>query len=286
MTDALQQLSPNEFPPLLREIPDPPKQLWLQGKLPSPELVWLTVVGSRAYTPYGKQACEHLIEGLRGSPVVVVSGLALGIDSIAHKAALKVGLPTVSIPGSGLDSTVLYPRSNAGLGHAIVEAGGALLSEYEPKEKAAPWMFLKRNRLMAGIAHATLIIEATEKSGTLVTAKLASEYNRDLLVVPGSIFNHASRGTHLFARLGATPVASSAEILDALGIETRPADVTANRDDLSPDEQRVLALLNTPRPRDELIRELKMQITEANVLLSTMELKGLVAEELGLVRGA
>lgn len=290
MADTLQQLTRNEFPPLLSEMPDPPETLWLAGQLPSHELAWLTVVGSRAYTPYGKQACEHLIGGLRGAPVVIVSGLALGIDSLAHKAALQAGLPTVAIPGSGLDQSVLYPRSNAALGRAIVESGltgqgGALLSEYEPSQKAAPWMFLKRNRLMAGISHATLVIEATEKSGTLVTAKLASEYNRDLLVVPGSIFSHASRGTHLFNRLGATPVGSSAEILDALGIETRPTTDGINRDNLSVEETRVLTLLATPRPRDELIRELQMAVTEANVLLSSMELKGLIAEELGTIRG-
>lgn len=214
----LRQLLPQDFPPLLSEIPEPPKQLWIRGTLPSFELKWITVVGTRACTPYGKAACEHLIRGLKGSPVVIVSGLALGIDAIAHQAALDAELPTVAIPGSGLDWDVLYPRTNHALGRAIIDAGGAHLSEYDPAFPAQTWSFLERNRIMAGISHATLIIEATEKSGTMVTARLATDYNRDVLVVPGSIFEATSRGTHRYLRHGATPVNSAEEILDALSI--------------------------------------------------------------------
>lgn len=286
MADELKLLSPQEFPPLLREISDPPKRLHLRGEMPSTDHKWLAVVGSRAMTTYGKQACRHLIEGLRGYPVVIVSGLAYGVDAEAHKAALDAGLTTVAVPGSGLDWDVLYPRANVGLAREILKAGGALLSEFKPEQRATDYTFPQRNRIMAGLSHATLVIEAKEKSGSLITAKLVTEYNRDLLVVPGSIFSAESKGTHQFLRLGATAVTSPEDILVALGIAKRegPASWAELREDLSLDELRVFEIIHSPVPRDELIEALEIPITEANVLLSTMEIKGLIVEELGVVR--
>ena len=183
----LVQLAPPDFPPLLREIPQSPKQLYVRGTLPSFDVPWLAVVGSRACTAYGERALKYLIEGLRGYPVVIVSGLAYGIDALAHKAAMDAGLATVAVPGSGLDWDVLYPRAHVGLAREILASGGALLSEFNPDMRATDYSFPQRNRIMAGLCRATLVIEAKEKSGSLITAKLAAEYNRDLLVVPGSI---------------------------------------------------------------------------------------------------
>src|SRR4051812_17012803 len=202
--DELTLLSAEQFPRLLNEIPDRPKRLFVRGELPSDEYKFLAVVGSRACTPYGRQAVTHLIDGLRGYPIVIVSGLAYGADAEAHKAALKAGLPTVGVPGSGLDWDVLYPRANVGLAKEILKAGGALLSEFKPDMKAADYTFPQRNRIMAGLCKATLIIEAKEKSGSLITARLAADFNRDVLVVPGQIFSAESKGTHQFLRLGAT----------------------------------------------------------------------------------
>lgn len=286
MADGLKLISPPDFPPLLRQIPGAPKKLHLRGKLPSADLQWLAVVGSRAITPYGRQAVKHLIEGLRGYPVVIVSGLAYGTDAEAHRAALDAGLPTVAVPGSGLDWDVLYPRANVGLAREILKADGALLSEEKPETRAADYTFPKRNRIMAGLCRAVLIIEAKEQSGSLITAKLTVEYNRDLLVVPGSIFSAESKGTHQFLRLGATAVTSPEDILVALGIAKRDdAETLASlRADLSENELRVIEILSTPLSRDELIEALELPITDANVLLSTMEIKGLLVEELGVVR--
>ncbi|HWP61305.1 MAG TPA: DNA-processing protein DprA [Candidatus Paceibacterota bacterium] len=282
--DDLVLLSPSDFPTLLREIPDAPKQLHVRGTLPSLDKKWIAVVGARACTPYGKQAVDHLIGGLAGYPVVIVSGLAYGIDAEAHKAALKYGLQTVAVPGSGLNWDVLYPKANHGLAREILSAGGALLSEEKPDTRAADWTFPRRNRIMVGLSHATLVIEAKEKSGSLITAKLATEYNRDLLVVPGSIFSDSSRGTHQFLRLGAQAATSAADILQTLGLaESKPAALEL-RTDLSDTEVRVLNLIVSPLSRDELIRALELPIIEANVLLSAMELKGLIVESLGVVR--
>lgn len=285
MSDDLRQLEPEGFPPLLRQIPDAPKKLFLRGKLPSADLAWLCVVGSRALTPYGHAVCRHLIEGLRGYPIVVVSGLAYGADAAAHKAALEAGLPTIAVPGSGLDWSVLYPRANVNLAREILIEGGALLSEEEPEARSMEYMFPKRNRLMAGMCKATLIIEAKELSGSLITARLTVEYNRELLVVPGSIFSEESKGTHQFLRLGATAVTKAQDILAALGItESRAENLASLREDLSEMETRVVDIIKSPLPRDELIQNLGLPITEANILLSTMEIKGLIIEELGFVR--
>jgi len=283
--DDLQQIAPKDFPPRLAEIPDPPKKLYLRGALPPIEHEWLAVVGSRALTSYGHAVCKHLIEGLRGYPIVIVSGLAYGADAAAHSAALDVGLPTVAVPGSGLEWSVVYPRAHVNLAKRIIAAGGALLSEFEPTTRAADWTFPKRNRVMAGLCRATLIIEAKELSGSLITARLTVEYNRELLVVPGSIFSEESKGTHQFLRLGATAVTSPDDILVALGLEKRSGEnLTALREDLSDEERRVIDLIRFPLSREELIDALAVPITEANVLLSAMEIKGLIVEEMGIVR--
>ena len=202
MNSAYTIISKEKIPALLKEIPKPPKKLYVRGTLPSLELKWLAVVGSRACSTYGRQVVRHLISALTGYPIVIVSGLAYGIDAEAHKAALDAGLLTVAIPGSGVDDRVLYPRAHVNLAKEILKAGGALVSEFEPLQKAADYTFPQRNRIMAGISHATLVIEAKEKSGSLITARLATDYNRELLVVPGSIFSEESKGTHQFLKLG------------------------------------------------------------------------------------
>ena len=275
------KLGPSQFPALLREIPDPPETLYLRGTLPPPETKLLAVVGSRRMSRYGKDACEHLISGLAGYPIAIVSGLALGIDGVAHEAALDAGIVTIAIPGSGLSEEVLYPRTHVRLAHRILENGGALLSEFEPDWKPRPESFPQRNRIMAGISHAVLIIEAGLQSGTLITARLATEYNRELLIVPHSIFAEGGAGGHLFARLGAAPVRGSDDILMALGIEKTE---TARDMALTDEEQKVIDILSEPTPRDELIRALEMPISAANVLLASMELRGLIAESMGEVR--
>jgi len=284
MSNEIRKLTREEIPERLMEIPEPPEQLFARGNMPSEDTVLLCVVGSRKYSNYGKDACEELISGLAGYDIAIVSGLALGIDSIAHRAAIKAGLKTVAIPGSGLDDKALYPASNYNLAKEIIEKGGALISEFEPNFKATPWGFPQRNRVMAGMSQAVLIIEAGEKSGTLITARLATDYNRDVFVVPASIFAEGSSGSNKLMRLGATPINSSEELLDELGFDTPVQGSTLNRGVLSIDEQKVLELLNKPISRDELVRELSMEASKANVLLSAMEIKGMIKESMGNIR--
>lgn len=221
MNFPIQEISKDQFPKLLLEIPEPPKTLNYRGVLPLPDLKLLAVVGSREYTPYGEKVVEYLINGLRGYNIGIVSGLALGIDSLAHNAALANNLYTLAIPGSGLEDRVIYPARHKNLAHKILEQGGGLLSEFAPDFTATNWSFPQRNRLVCGISHATLIIEAAEQSGSLITARLCVDFNRDLLVVPGDIFSNNSRGVHQFLKLGATPVTEAKDILNALGLEVQ-----------------------------------------------------------------
>ena len=284
MSQEVRQLASAEFPPLLAEINDPPAKLFAVGNaqlLTQTDIKYLCVVGSRKYTQYGKQVCETLIAGLRDAPICIVSGLALGMDAIAHRAALAADLLTVAVPGSGLNPNVLYPQTNVNLSREIVDAGGVLISEFKPDFKATPWSFPKRNRIMAGMSHATLVIEAGEKSGTLITSRLATEYNRDVMTVPGSIFSANSKGPNMLLSLGATPVTTSADILDALDISR--GDTLTDNTHLSDIEQKLLNLLNEPLPKDELIRQLNIPTHEAQILLSSMELKGIITDQLGTI---
>ena len=284
--DSTQTLLPDDFPPGLLEIPSAPEQLFVRGKLPPEGTRCLAVVGSRALSSYGREACEMLIAGLAGYPISIISGLALGADACAHKAALRAGLHTVAVLGSGLADSVIGPPSNFGLAKEILESGGALVSEYPPEEISYPGNFPARNRIVVGLSRAVLLVEAGERSGTLITARLAGEYNRDLLCVPHRIGDRNSAGIHQFMRLGATPVSEPAHILEALGFSTDQGDEAriVSIPELSDTEAQLYALLEEPRPRDELIRASGLSAGAALTTLVTLELRGLIKEEFGAWR--
>lgn len=276
----IRELERTEWPKQLLEIPQLPERLWVRGAMPEAGTKILAVVGSRAMTRYGQEVCEKLITGLAGYPISIVSGLALGVDACAHKAALKASLHTIAIPGSGLDDSVISPRTNLGLAKDILAAGSALLSEQEPMHK--PWLkeFPSRNRLMVGLADAVLMIEAGEKSGTLITARLAGEYNRELLCIPHRIGDPHAFGPHLFMRLGATLVTEPLHILEALRIppiETQRPEPT----DLKDAELDIWNVLEQPKTRDELIRSVQADTGTLLTALVSLEIRGLIREEFG-----
>lgn len=274
----------SKLPKLLQEIPDAPKHLYVRGTLPTDDsLRYLAVVGSRKYTPYGKLVCEKIITELAGYPIVIVSGLALGIDAIAHETALRNNLITIAVPGSGLDDSVLYPASHRGLAMRILQSGGALLSELEPMTKAAPWTFPQRNRIMAGISHAVLVIEAENKSGTRITARLATEYNREVFSIPGSIFSSASEGCNALIREGATPITSARDILNEFHLIDPQQPTQQQFIALEPEEQAIIDLLSYPQSRNALAQETGVPIIQMNILLSSMEIKGLIREHMGKI---
>lgn len=274
------------IPRRLLQIPEPPKELYAVGPLPDfedPEIKFLAVVGSRKHTNYGRAACEKIIEGLAGYPIVIVSGLALGIDTIAHETAMKTGLKTLSVPGSGLDEKFIYPKSNFGLVKEILKRGGSLLSEFTPKTGGAEWTFPRRNRIMAGLSDAVLLIEAEEKSGTLITSRLAMDYNRDVLVVPGDIGSPTSIGTNRLLKEGAHPCLGAKEVLEILGFQEQE-NLGKSYDNCTPEEIEILELLYEPMPKELLMQKYKGSATDLNMFLSLLEIKGHIKETMGEIR--
>ncbi len=278
----IRELERENWTKLLLEIPQPPERLWIRGALPPEGTKLLTVVGSRAMTRYGQEACQKLITGLAGYPVSIVSGLALGVDTCAHKAARAAGLHTLVVPGSGLGDDVLYPRSNRVFAKEILKAGGGFLSEYAPETASRVHFFPERNRLMVGLADAVLVIEAGQKSGTLITARLASEYNRDLLCIPHRIGDPHAFGPHLFIRLGAALVSDPLHILEALHIPPRlPAQAGEGvaPSDLEDAELVIWNMLEEPKTRDEILRAGGAGTGNLLTALVALELRGLIKEE-------
>ena len=284
MESDLRQLMPRDYPEQLREIPDVPAALWVRGSMPPPEHKYLAVVGSRALSSYGREAATSLISGLAGYPISIISGLALGADAAAHRAALNADLHTIAFPGSGISDHAIAPRTNLGLAKDILASGGALLSEYSPETEAAPWRFPERNRLMVGISHAILVIEAGERSGTLITARLAGEYNRDLLCIPHRMGDTHGYGANLFIRLGAALVSESAHILEALGISQKVSATSSEQVLLTGNERIVYDTLLEPLSRDDLIRQSKLASGDALTALVMLEIRGILKEEFGMWR--
>jgi len=270
----------SKWPERLLEINDPPECLYIRGKEPPKDHIYICIVGSRKYSPYGKLACEHIIKGLAGLPVVIVSGLALGIDSIAHKAALENNIQTIGFPGSGISDEVIYPRTNINIAYNILKSDSCIISEFNPNEKAMPWFFPKRNRIMAGISHMTIIIEAEEKSGTLITARLALDYNREIGIIPGSIFNKSSYGPLSLLKEGAHPIISAQDICHILGIKKESYTLPKN---LSEEEIEILSHLKYPQDKNKLLEEVDLPIHLIQSTLMNLELKGIIKESEGLI---
>lgn len=281
-TLAKQQIAPvffddPDYPPLLRQTSDPPEVLFVRGSLSAEPAI--SLIGSRKHTPYGRSVVARLVPDLGAQGLAIVSGLALGIDGLVHRAALDTGAKTFAILGSGVDSNTIYPREHARLAEAIVESGGAVLSEFPPGTRARKEFFPMRNRIIAGLSLATVVIEAHRKSGSLITAKLALDENREVLAVPGSIWSSRSSGCHHLLESGAKPCLSAESVLDAIALD-RPALVAEARTalPLGPLERRILKLLSAPMHIDDLIRAEQLSPAETSSALSLLELKGYVRQ--------
>lgn len=278
MDTDMRQLLPADYPEALKHMSDPPPSLWLRGTLPPRSTKLLAVVGSREVSAYGIEACRTLIAGLAGYPISIVSGLALGTDAVAHEAALATGLHTIAIPGSGLNDDVIAPRTNADLAARILKQGGALVSEQAPAHVPFPKDFPSRNRIMAALSDAVLVIEAGERSGTLITARLAAEYNKDLLCVPHRIGDSHGVAAETFIPLGALYTTSAAQILEALGV-SRESETP--KLDLSTSQNTVYEILSSPSTKQEIITRSKLPEHEALEALIILELKGIAREQYG-----
>ncbi len=262
------------FPAALRAIFDAPPGLFLRGA-GEPALLErpaVALVGARACSPYGSHVARMLGRELAAAGLVVVSGLARGVDAEAHRGALEAGGTTVAVLGCGIDR--IYPAAHAELARKI-EQSGLIACEYPPGVEPAPWRFPARNRIIAGLAAATVVVEARERSGALITADLALEEGREVFAVPGEITSALSAGTNALLRLGATAATSSADILESFGIDHSPTEPP-------PEAAGVLDLL--PASADELGRALELDAAALAALLVDLEVSGVVAASEGIYR--
>lgn len=276
----------------------------LNKKINNKEYKILTIVGSRKNSSYGREVLEYLLKNILDQDIVIVSGLALGIDSISHKNALKNNFPTISIPGSGLGKKVLYPSANIDLAQDIIFNSGLLISEYEDDTKSQLYFFPARNRIMAAISDAVLIVEAGEKSGTLITARLAMEYGKNVGVIPNNIFAEGSIGSNELIKNGASPITKVEDILELLNISINGQgllDLDFNKKDDSEKLKNILENLNDNErnilekiirsgniEKEVLIREMEdefgLNYTDILVSLMSLEINGFIKEELGEIR--
>lgn len=273
---------------LLSEAKRVPEKLYARGSYNSiidNSYHYLAIVGTRKISPYGKEVCREIIKGLRAYPFVIISGLALGTDTLVHELCLEYNIPTVAIVGSGLDEKFIYPRSNFGLAKRILDSGSCVLSPFEPSFKATPWGFPIRNSLMAGMSHAIIVIEAENKSGSRITARLATEFNREVFSVPGSIFSTLSEGTNKLLQEGAVPLLSSQDILDFFGYEKEKNSLNIEIQIDDPIQKEILNFLETERPRDTIHQYFShYSATEILIALSSLEIAGYIHESQGVFR--
>ncbi|MCR4323032.1 MAG: DNA-processing protein DprA [Candidatus Azambacteria bacterium] len=261
-----------EYPEGLRHIHAPPEMLYIRGELLPEDVNAVAIVGSRKCTHYGKQVAYDLANALARRGITVVSGMALGIDAEAHKGALAGGGRTIAVLGTGVDDASIYPHTHKPLAEQIMQAG-AVLSEFEPGTPAYPSNFPQRNRIIAGLSYGTVIVEADERSGSLITARFALEQGREVFAVPGQIYSRTTRGVHRLIQEGAKLITSVEDIIEELPQLTLTA-VPQIDTTLTEDELRIIELITQePTQVDHLIKHLALPSHATLGLLAMLELK-------------
>lgn len=258
-----------QFPDGLRRIPEPPQILYCLGE-PSAlsHVPMIAIVGTRRATRYGLETARVLARDASASGIAVVSGLALGIDAQAHTGALEGKAPTIAVLGSGLNHIV--PTTNRRLADRILESGGAIVSEFEPDMPAESWTFPQRNRIIAGLSQATIVVEAPEKSGALITARFALDFNRDVGAIPGEVTSINSRGTNRLLRDGAALIRTLDDIYELLGLEVKQPAL----DILDESDENVLRLLESPQNTETLAESCALPVQKLLRILTRLELSG------------
>lgn len=265
------------YPRLLRSLDDAPPVLYVKGDLADADAWAVAIVGTRRASTYGREVTEMLGEGLARNHVTVVSGMARGIDTIAHQAALAAGGRTVAVLGCGVD--VVYPPENRRLAQQIAERG-ALVSDYALGTPPDAANFPPRNRIISGLSLGVVVVEADERSGALITTEFAAEQGRDVFAVPGNIFNRTSRGTNALIQQGAKVVVDVASVLEELNLHmvADQIDVAAVAPEDEAERTILARLSHEPTPVDDLVRALDLAAAEVTATLSLMELKGMVRQ--------
>jgi len=275
------KISDTNFPSILKEIPKPPQKLFVRGEILEQDKVAIAIVGARKCSSYGKQVAYDFAYGLAKNGVTIVSGLALGIDGEAHKGALDAGGRTIAVLGSGIDERSIYPYSHKSLAEQVI-LNGALISEYEPRTPALPYQFPERNRIVSGLSIGVLIIEAQEKSGSLITAKLALEQDRDIFAVPGPIYAPGSKGTNKLIQAGAKLVTRPEDILEEL--ELSGIEIKKEKENFNDDEKNILKLIEDEALHtNDIIKTSKMPASNVLTIITILEMKGAIKDTGGNV---
>jgi DNA processing protein len=272
-------LGEDEYPELLKEIFNPPFLIYAKGELRPNERLAIAIVGARKCTDYGKRATKDIAEGLAKAGVTIVSGLALGLDAVAHEEAVKAGSRTIAVLANGLDQ--IYPATNRNLAQKILEKG-AIISERPIGTPPLRQNFPARNRIISGLASGVLVTEATDKSGTLHTANFALEQGRQIYAVPGPIYNPMSAGPNNLIKMGAKPVSEAKDILEDFGIK----GIESSKNILPENEDEVMIfelLKREPKHIDEISREAEREASEISRIISMMEIKGKVKHLGGMI---
>lgn len=264
------------YPLLLKEISSPPLVLFALGQLPPPDFLGCGIIGTRACTDYGRRVCEWFSEECVRNDVVVVSGLANGIDAYAHAKTVASGGKTIAVIASGLAQ--ISPWQSAELAKNIAESGGCVLSEYRPGTKALPVFFPQRNRIISGLSKAVVVVESKRKGGSLITAKFALDQNREVCAVPGSIYSSRSAGTNELIRKNiATCVSSPAQLFELLGIDKEHKGETL---ELSQDHARIVSQLESgPKHLEEIIAAMGVHVHVLQPALLDLELRGIIQRD-------
>lgn len=259
---------------IVSTIAKPPKSLWYMGTLPDTRIPTVAIIGTRKPTAYGRQVTERFASELAAKGVVVVSGLALGVDALAHQATLDAGGTTIAILANALPE--IRPMTNRAIGERILASGGAIISESDGEKPIGKWSFLERNRLVAGIADAILITEASAQSGTLNTAARALEQGKDVFVVPGNITSPSSAGCNLLLKQGAIPVTETRDILERIAPELIAPQAQLALGANATEVAILDALRNGLRDGDEIQRTTGIDARELNVSLTMLEISGTI----------
>jgi DNA processing protein len=270
-------INDKDYPSSLKEIHNPPKQLFVKGEIKNQDKVAIAIVGTRKYSAYGKQVALDLSSKLAKLGITIVSGLARGIDTFAHKAAIEAGGRTIAVLGSGMDQKSFSPSQNYALSEEIAK-NGAVITEYPEGTIGAIYTFPERNRIVSGLSLGVVVIEAPEQSGALITANLALEQNKEVFAVPGNIYDENSQGTHKLIKQGAKLVTCIEDILEELNLShllSETPKVKAKPE--NKEEEIILSLLSLqPTHIDDIIKLSKLPTSIVNSTLTILEIKNAI----------
>ena len=272
-------LADSKYPTDLKKIKNPPKQIFIKGEPPAQDEIRFAIVGTRNCSDYGKEAAFSIAHELSQAGIIIVSGMARGIDTFAHKGALQAKKRTIAVLGTGLDEKSIYPKENLKLAENIIKNNGCLISEYEPGTKGTKFTFPQRNRIIAGLSIGVLVVEAKQKSGALITADWATKQNKPIFAIPGSIFSKNSKGCHQLIKKGHYLVESADDIMKILKLKNKIPEKKENPLNFEGNEEEraiLNVLTNGNMHIEKIIEATRLPASKVLAALSILEINNKV----------